>query len=118
MSLKEGVNCKCGEHEADNGRYYGADNLASLHPYLIAPTYGLKHAPEAVQEVETYCDEPDDVYCKNPPGTEGCGKKNVRVFSLSAGELLKLHLCSEVGKVEEKEAEDDDTKDEHVFGRP
>ena len=63
-------------------------------------------------------DEPHDVAEGDPELAEGKVQQHVRILSLTAGELGKLHLGPEMRQVEEKESQDDNTQHQHVLGRP
>ncbi len=114
--MEECVHGNCSEYYEDKCSNDDSDNLDSVEPGLVVPTDGLEHAPETVAEVEPYCNEPDDVDQKNPYAAECLLEKHVRILSLASGEFHKLHLGPEVCKVEEDDAEDDDTEYEHVLG--
>ena len=68
-----------------------------------------------LQKPWPYSHEPDEVQCQHPPSSESKIEKFVRVALLGAGEHRKLHLGPEVGKMECKDAENDDAKHEHIL---
>ena len=125
LSIKTGLN-QCVSVQESVYRYgdesenyqrgdHDADNLKSLEPSPAIPAYGLEHTPEAMAKMEPHGDEPDNVYQENPPGTEGGVKQIIRIRSLLADKLLKLHVSPEMSEVEENDAEDDDSEHEHIL---
>ena len=120
IRMDESVDGRGDEKEDDQGGHDDADDLKPLEPDLVVPTNCLEHAPETMAEVQPYSGEPDQVDDEHPPFAEGRAKQGVRiVFEVSDAEHLReLHLGPEVGKMEEQQAEDHDTKDEHVLCRP
>lgn len=118
VCLEASIDCYNCKAEEDDGCENVTDYIESLDPDLVAPANCLECAPETVGEVEPESSEPDDVENYNPPLTE-CGiEKNVRILSLSAGELSELHVSPEMSKVESKDSENDDSENEHVLGSP
>ncbi len=120
VGLDEGVDGSGNEEEDDEGRYDDSDDLEPLEPGAAAPADGLEHAPEAMDEVEPYCAEPDDIEDEDPPSAEGDIEQQVGIVLVVAyaEHLGELHLGPEVGEVEADETEDDNAEDEHVLGGP
>ena len=114
MSLDVSVDCGADKEQDDQGAHDNTDDAQAREPLLVVPADGLEHRPETMVEVEPDGYEPNDVEGEDPPVTEGVEKQQVRIFSLTAGELLELHLGPEMGQVESQETEDDQTQDEHV----
>ena len=70
-------------------------------------------------EVEPDGYEPDQVNKEYPDVSESLVENGIRVVRrFCTHEFLELHLCPEVGEVEEDQAEDYDTEDEHVLCGP
>ena len=115
ICLKECVDSNNREAENDDRNECVADVHESLLPDLVAQTHCLECAPETVTKVKAESYEPNDVENYNPKALECLVKKEVRVFSVLAHELLELHLSPEVVEVESDEAENYDSEKEHVL---
>ena len=115
VCLKVSVNSNNREAENDDRNECVADVHESLLPDLVAQTHCLECAPETVAKVKAESYEPNDVENYNPKVLECLVKKEVRVFSVLAHELLELHLSPEVVEVESDEAENYDSEKEHVL---
>ena len=116
--MKECVNSYYREAENDDCYEYITDSIESLLPNLVAQTDCLECAPETVAKVKAKSYEPNDVENDYPPVLECCLKKLVRILSVLAHELLKLHVCPEVVEVECDKTKNYDTKNEHVLRSP
>ena len=115
VCLSECVDCNSAEAEDDNCNKDITDDGKSLLPLLVAETDSLECAPETVAKVKSESYEPNDVENYNPKALECLVKKEVRVFSVLAHELLELHLSPEVVEVESDEAENYDSEKKHVL---
>ena len=115
VCLKVSVNSYNREAENDNRNECVTDVHESLLPDLVAQTHCLECAPETVAKVKAESYEPSDVENYNPKALECLVKKEVRVFSVLAHELLELHLSPEVVEVESDEAENYDSEKKHVL---
>ena len=118
VGLDEGVDGSCNEQKDNDGRYYGAYYLKAHKPLLVVPADGLEHAPEAVVYVQEDCDEPYHVEGHDPPFPESGYEQEVRILRFISHELLQLHLCPEMVKMEAEEAKHYDTQDSHVLCGP
>lgn len=118
IRLYESVHCNGCECKAENGYDNDTDNLYTLEPGLSVPAYSLEHTPESVGKVEPQGCEPYKVEHEVDPAAEGCGKQKVRIPLFPAEEHLELHLCPEMQEVVENEAQDDDSQNHHIAGRP
>ena len=115
VCLKVSVNSNNREAENDDRNECVTDVHESLLPDLVAQTHCLECAPETVAKVKAESYEPSDVENYNPKALECLVKKEVRVFSVLAHELLELHLSPEVVEVESDEAENYDSEKKHVL---
>ena len=115
VRLEECVYSCCAEAENDDSNYSIADVSESLLPVLVAETHSLECAPEAMAEVKTECNKPNDVENNHPPVLECLIEKEVRVLCVMTLELLELHLSPEVVEVDCYDTENYNTKNEHVL---
>ena len=115
VCLKVCVNSYYREAENDKCYKYITDSVKSLLPNLVAQTDSLECAPETVAKVKTESYEPYDVKNYNPPVLECLVKEKVRVLSVMAHELFKLHLSPEVIEVECDKSKNYDSENEHVL---
>ena len=120
VRLYESVHCHCGEAKADQRGDDNSDDLQPLEPNLVVPADSLEHGPEPMAEMEPDGDEPYQVDKEHPPGSESDREELVGIIlEVSDSEKLRhLHLCPVMAQMEEQQAEDHDSKDEHVLGRP
>ena len=120
VGLDESVDCGGDEEQADDASDDDADDLEPLEPGLAAPSEGLEHAPETVDEVQADSHEPYYIEEDDPPLAERDVQEKVGIVLIiaDAEHFRKLHLGPEVGEVEADESDDDDAEDEHVLGRP
>ena len=118
VCYKARVDSYYGKAEEYDGCYDVGDHLEPLEPYLVVPAYCLECAPESVCKVEPESPEPDDVDDYYIPVSEGRFKEHVWIGSFSSCPFLELHVSPEMCEVECKDAEDDDTEDDHVLGCP
>ena len=115
VCLKVSVNSYNREAENDNRNECVTDVHESLLPDLVAQTHCLECAPETVAKVKTKSYKPYDVENYYPEILECCLEKLVRILSVLAHELLKLHLSPEVVEVESDETKNNDSEKEHVL---
>ncbi len=118
--MDESVDSRGDKKEDDQGGDDDADDLKPLEPDLVVPTNCLEHAPETMAEVSPNRGEPNQVDDEHPPLAERGAKQVVRVILeiTHTEHLRKLHLRPEMGKVEEQQTEDNNSKDEHVLRCP
>ena len=115
VSMAECVDCSCAETENDDCYNCIADVSESLLPDLVAETDCLECAPETVAKVKTESYEPYDVNHNHPPVLECLVEEEVRVLSVVAHELLKLHFSPEVVEVERYKTEYYNSEEKHVL---
>ena len=116
LSHDESVDSNGCETKPNKGGEDNADDLEPLHPCLVVPTYCLEHTPESVAKMEPDRAEPYYIDDKHPYIAESCCQEQVWILSLASAEFFELHLCPEMGEMEEEDAEDYDTEYEHVLG--
>ena len=121
ICLDVSVDCRCHEEQDDERAHDNADDAQAGQPFLVVPTHGLEHAPEAMNQVEPQEHEPDEVQGEQPPALERREQQVVRIlrFQTQCGdEFAELHLCPEVHKMEADASEDDDAEHKHVLCAP
>ena len=106
------------EQTATDGSEDVSSNFPTFDPNVVVQTEGLECAPETVSQVEPQSSKPyqvDDGYKQVSKGTV---HQEVRIHLVFSLEVEELHVSPEVGQVETKNSENDDTQNEHVFGSP